>query len=145
MPFLASPATTASPATPLRVLVVEDEPDALASTVELLRLLGHWATGVKSAEVARDRFLDGAFDVLLTDIGLPALSGLDLVQSLPAGKHRIQVIFATGRPPPETPIPGTLWLQKPFSMAQLEAALLHAAQGGGPANPGLETPARDRS
>lgn len=145
MTSLASPALSAQQATRLRVLVVEDEPDALSSTVELLRLLGHWATGVKSAEVARDRFLDGAFDVLLTDIGLPALSGYDLVQSLPAGKHRIQVIFATGQPPPATPVPGTLWLQKPFSVDQLEAVLAHAALGGARLNPDSATPAQGRS
>ena len=110
----------------LRVLVVEDDPQALSTTVELLNLLGHWAAGVKSAEMARDRFIDGAFDVLLTDIGLPALSGYDLVASLPAGKHPIQVIFASGQPAPEKPIPGTVWLQKPFSAEQLEAVLARA-------------------
>lgn len=112
----------------LRVLVVEDDPQALTSTVELLTLLGHWATGVKSAEVAKDRFIDGAFDVLLTDIGLPALSGYDLVASLPSGKHHVQVIFATGHAAPDEPIPGTLWLQKPFTTEQLEAALAQADQ-----------------
>jgi DNA-binding response OmpR family regulator len=106
----------------LRVLVVEDDPDTLSATVELLQLLGHWATGVRSAEIAKDRFLDGAFDVLLTDVGLPALSGMDLVESLRA-RHKVEVIFATGRPPPPEPIPHSFWLQKPFSVEQLESAL----------------------
>ncbi|QNK75019.1 response regulator [Variovorax sp. PAMC28562] len=109
----------------LRVLVVEDDAAALSATVELLQLLGHWATGVKSAEVAKSRFMDGAFDVLLTDIGLPALSGYDLVQSLPSG-HRIQVIFASGQIQPDDPMPGTIWLAKPFTVEQLEAALATA-------------------
>jgi CheY-like chemotaxis protein len=109
-------------AKPLRVLVVEDDPDTLAATVEMLQLLGHWAAGVKSAEIAKDRFLDSAFDVLMTDVGLPALSGIDLAESL-RGPHRLEVIFATGRPPPEVPIADAVWLQKPFTVAQLEAAL----------------------
>ena len=111
----------------LRILVVEDDPDALSGTVDMLQLLGHWATGVRSAETAKDRYLDGAFDVLLTDIGLPGLSGLDLVQSLRA-RHRLVVIFATGRPPPEEPMTGTLWLQKPFTVEQLESALGQAVR-----------------
>ncbi|MGJ7510420.1 response regulator [Variovorax sp. GT1P44] len=115
----------AEPAKGLRVLVVEDDPDALSATVEMLELLGHWAAGVRSAEIAKDRFLDGAFDVLLTDIGLPALSGMDLVESLRA-RHKLEVIFATGRPPPATPIPDSSWLQKPFSVEQLESALSRA-------------------
>ncbi|MDM0077425.1 response regulator [Variovorax sp. J2P1-59] len=109
----------------LRILVVEDDPDALAATVEMLQLLGHWAAGVRSAETAKDRYLDGAFDVLLTDIGLPALSGMDLVESLRA-RHKLEVIFATGRPPPPRPIEGTFWLQKPFTVEQLETALAQA-------------------
>jgi DNA-binding response OmpR family regulator len=106
----------------LRVLVVEDDPAVLASTVEMIQVLGHWATGVSSAEVARDRFIDGAFDVLMTDIGLPALSGIDLVEILQA-QRKLRVIFATGRSRPSEPMPGTIWLQKPFGFDELNAAL----------------------
>ncbi|RYF34311.1 MAG: response regulator [Comamonadaceae bacterium] len=127
MSGIAQPPAVPAETTPLRVLVVEDDPAALSATVELLQLLGHWATGVKSAEVAKDRFIDGAFDVLLTDIGLPALSGYDLVASLPEGKHRTHVIFATGHARPVEPMPNTFWLQKPFSAEQLEAVLAEAA------------------
>lgn len=113
----------------LRVLVVEDDPDTLAATLEMLQLLGHWATGVRSAESAKDRFHEKAFDVLMTDVGLPALSGLDLAEILRScyPTDRLGVIFATGLPPPATPMPGTLWLQKPFSAEQLEAALARSA------------------
>lgn len=140
------PTDTASPpqAPALRVLVVEDEPDALAATVELLQLLGHWATGVKSAEVAKDRFLAGAFDILLTDIGLPALSGYDLVDSLHE-RHAVPVVFVTGRPQPSEPMPGTFWLQKPFGVEQLEQVLAQAAagisRGSAKTAPGTTTPA----
>jgi len=106
----------------LRVLVVEDDAATLATTLDMLQLLGHWATGVRSAEVARTRFLDGAFDVVMADIGLPALSGLDLVEDLLA-RHPVRVVFATGRPPPPRQIPGTVWLQKPFGLDALASAL----------------------
>jgi DNA-binding response OmpR family regulator len=115
---------TNSPAPRLRVLVVEDDPDTLAATVEMLHLLGHWAAGVRSAETAKDRFLEGAFDVLMTDVGLPALSGLDLAEML---GDRLAVIFATGREAPGTPIAGAVWLRKPYAVAQLEAALAQAS------------------
>ncbi|RYY91536.1 MAG: response regulator, partial [Comamonadaceae bacterium] len=84
--------------------------------------------GVKSAEVAKDRFLAGAFDILLTDIGLPALSGYDLVASLHE-RHAVPVVFVTGRPRPEHPMPGTQWLQKPFSVDELAQVLAQAAAG----------------
>lgn len=114
---------------PLRILVVEDDPAALAATVDMLEALGHWTAGVKSAEVARDRFIDGAFDVLMTDVGLPALSGLDLVEILQAD-DRLKVIFATGRPRPESPPHGSVWLQKPFGMDEL-MAVLHGIRRAG--------------
>ena len=125
MPFSAtsSSAPADTPASPgMRILVVEDDPATLSAMVEMLELLGHWVAGVKSAEVARDRFIEGAFDVLLTDVGLPALSGLDLVDILQA-QHKLRVIFATGQPRPAHPIPGTVWLQKPFGVDELQAAL----------------------
>jgi CheY-like chemotaxis protein len=109
----------------LRILVVEDEPDMLAVTLELLQTLGHWATGVKSAEVAVNRFLDGVFDLLMTDINLPALSGLELAQKLQ--RHGFPVVFATGRPPPPQLEPGTFWLQKPYTVEQLDQVLRAAA------------------
>jgi DNA-binding response OmpR family regulator len=112
----------ASGAKKLRVLVVEDDPATLAATVEMLQLLGHWATGVQSAEMAKDRFFENAFDVVMIDIGLPALSGLDLAESL-RERFRVEIIFATGMRKPETPVPAAAWLQKPFSVDQLEAAL----------------------
>lgn len=123
-----SEAASAPPATQrLRVLVVEDDPTALQFMLEALETLGHWATGVRSAEVAQARFFDGAFDVLLTDVGLPALSGLDLARSLLAQYH-LQVVFATGYPPPPEPIAGTVWLQKPFGPDELQAALDRARE-----------------
>ncbi|MDR6535267.1 response regulator [Variovorax soli] len=111
----------------LRILVVEDEPDALAATLRRVQELGHWATGVQSAEGAKSRFLEGAFDVLMTDIGLPALSGRELAQALQQ-RCGFPVIFATGLAPPLQPAPGTFWLRKPYTLAQLDEALRAAAK-----------------
>lgn len=113
----------------LRILVVEDDPDTLTVTVELLQALGHWATGVRSAELALQRFLEGAFDLLIADIGLPGLSGRDLAEKL-QGRCDLPVIFATARPAPD-PMPRRgIWLRKPYSVEQLEDALAQAVQSG---------------
>jgi len=88
----------------------------------MIALLGHWATGVSTAEGARDRFLEGAFDVLLTDVALPALSGFDLADMLRA-RHPVKVIFASGNAPPAKLMGDAVWLQKPFGMDALEKAL----------------------
>jgi len=106
----------------LRVLLVEDDADTLATTLKLLEALGHWATGVKSAEAAISRFFEGAFDVVMVDIGLPALSGHDLAERL-LRDYRVPVIFVTGKEQPETAIPGTAWLRKPYTVEQLTQVL----------------------
>lgn len=123
----------------LRVLVVEDDPEVLDASLEALELLGHWATGVRSAEGALDRFLEGAFDVLIADVGLPALSGLELAGKLQA-RCRLPIIFATARQAPDRPIPDTFWLAKPFGVEQLADALRQVARlHGKPASEALSS------
>ena len=119
----------------LRVLVVEDDPEVLEASLEALELLGHWATGVRSAESALARFLEGAFDVLMADVGLPALSGLELADKLQA-RCTLPIIFATASQAPSRPLPGTVWLNKPFGIDQLAEALRQAShmRGGQPAS-----------
>ncbi len=109
----------------LRVLLVEDDADTLATTLKLLEALGHWATGVTSAEAAISRFFDGAFDVVMVDIGLPALSGHDFAEKL-LSEHNVPVIFVTGQPKPDTAMRGTAWLRKPYTVDQLMDVLDHA-------------------
>lgn len=113
----------------LRILVVEDDPDTLTVTIELLRALGHWATGVRSAELALHRFLEGAFDLLIADVGLPGLSGRDLAEKLEA-RCALPVIFATGQPAPDQMPRHGIWLRKPYSIDQLQEALARATRLG---------------
>ncbi|VTU37166.1 Transcriptional regulatory protein TcrA [Variovorax sp. PBS-H4] len=123
----SEPACSTDACCSLRVLVVEDDPEVLEASLEALELLGHWATGVRSAEGAIDRFLEGAFDVLMADVGLPGLSGLELADKLQS-RCGLPIIFATASKPPERTLPGTLWLCKPFSIEQLGEALRQAAR-----------------
>ena len=105
----------------LRVLLVEDDTAARETAVEMLDLLGHWTAGVSSAEAARDRYLDGAFDVLMCDVGLPGLSGLDLVQSLHA--PGVALLMVSGGTRPARLPAGCEWLAKPFGLDDLDVAL----------------------
>jgi len=117
---------TNAPPNKLRVLLVEDDADTLATTLKILEALGHWATGVKSAEAAISRFFEGAFDVVMVDIGLPALSGLDLAERL-LRDHHVPVIFVTGQAQPVKTLEGTTWLRKPYTVEQLTEALEQVA------------------
>jgi len=112
------------------VLVVEDDAEALAAMLDVLEELGYTAAGVQSAEGALNRFCEGVFDVLIVDVGLPALSGIQLAESLRT-RQDLPVIFATGHEPPAATPRRSVWLQKPFSVAELGAALGQALPGAG--------------
>ncbi len=67
---------------PLRILLVEDHPDTRKATARLLRMLGHdvaTADGVAAGlEAAQSR----PFDLIISDLGLPDGSGLDLMREI---------------------------------------------------------------
>ncbi len=70
------------PARPARVLLVDDHPDTLRSMERLLRRRGYLvitATDVASALAEAER---QPFDVLVSDIGLPDGTGIDLIRRL---------------------------------------------------------------
>jgi nitrogen fixation/metabolism regulation signal transduction histidine kinase/CheY-like chemotaxis protein len=103
------------------VLVVDDD-EVMAETVAwMLHSLGHRATAVHSAEDALARLDHTAFDVVLSDQRLPGMNGeamLALIQSQwPDMASR--TILTSGLL--HRPRPGQVYLQKPFSSAQLKA------------------------
>ena len=92
---VASPAVRASTLKSLRVLLVEDDADAREVLSQILADAGATVSAVESAEEAIDRLGAGAFDVLVSDIGLPGLSGADLVKWVREHGHRLPAVAVT--------------------------------------------------
>ena len=63
---------------------------------ELISLIGHEVEAFASAEDALERMQDAAFDVLLTDIGLPGMSGIELAPTVFAATPTTRIILASG-------------------------------------------------
>jgi PAS domain S-box-containing protein len=83
---------------PLRVLVVDDNEDSAASLATLLRLGGHETRVARDGREAVDTAEQFRPDVVLLDIGLPKLSGLDacrLIREKPWGRD-VAVVALTG-------------------------------------------------
>ena len=71
------------PATrPLNVLLVEDHESTLEAMSRLLRRLGHRVTGVTTAAAATAAARRDGFDLIISDLGLPDGSGLDVMRQL---------------------------------------------------------------
>ncbi|WP_180732604.1 PAS domain S-box protein [Paraburkholderia sp. PGU19] len=110
----------------LHILVVEDDRDARDALCELLGLLGHTWDAVANAEEALKRLQLHPVDVLLTDLTLPGMSGIDLARAAIAMHAAQHVVFSSGQAAPlqDESLPFT-WtaLRKPYSFDQLKAAL----------------------
>ncbi|CAN5807572.1 hypothetical protein BH20VER1_BH20VER1_09530 [soil metagenome] len=71
---------------PLRILLVEDHEDTNRSLTQLLRRRGYAVQPTHTIQGALDIAQQGEFDVLVSDIGLPDGTGVELIQQLTA--HR---------------------------------------------------------
>lgn len=118
----AVPKETAS-APPRRILVVEDNADALDMLCELLRMLGQDVQGASSGEEAIRLLASQEFHVLLTDVGLPGMSGIDLAIQAKHSQPALTVIFASGYGAIDELDFETASLPKPYDLADLQRVL----------------------
>ena len=65
-----------------RVLVVDDNKDMVATTVELLRAMGHEVRGCHDAVAAINCVDDFAPDVVVMDLAMPGISGWNAAQMI---------------------------------------------------------------
>ncbi len=78
------------------ILVVDDEPLIRESLYEIFRIDGYNAHMAPSAEEALDLMGKQAFDVVITDMKLPRMSGLDLLDRVKERSPDTEVILVTG-------------------------------------------------
>ena len=90
--------TTSSPATarPLRILLVEDHGDTARIMSRLLSAQGHDVQSAADVATATKLAHEQSFDLLLSDLGLPDGSGLDLMRALRAKGNTLPGIALSG-------------------------------------------------
>jgi len=79
----------------LRILLVEDHPDTRYVLSRLLAGLGFEVTAAGSVKEAVEAAAGQAFDLLLSDIGLPDGSGMDVMRQI-ANRHKVKGIALSG-------------------------------------------------
>jgi DNA-binding response OmpR family regulator len=79
-----------------RVLLVEDEEMIRETLGEMLALYRHRVTLATSGPDALRQFRAGAFDIVMTDLGMPGMSGLDLAREIRRRDARVGIVLATG-------------------------------------------------
>lgn len=80
------------------ILVVDDEPQVGQMTCDSLELLGYRTSLFQNGGEALDRFAQDPqrFDLVLTDMTMPKLTGLDLLKKLRRLRENIPIILCTG-------------------------------------------------
>jgi two-component system, cell cycle response regulator CpdR len=87
---------TAAKPSAIRILYVEDNDIVREITTELLMENHPHVVAARTAEEALQEFKGGAFDLVITDISLPAMSGLDLTKNILDLKPDMPIIVASG-------------------------------------------------
>ena len=116
------------PARQLRVLLVEDDALIRLSTADMLTELGHLVTEAENGTQALDLLDKGVFDVMVTDLVLPGMSGEEAAAQAVKQQPGLRVIFATGygqlsSAARQNGLQGAVVLQKPYDQHNMEAAL----------------------
>ncbi|ACL57717.1 response regulator [Methylobacterium nodulans] len=121
----------------MRVLVVEDDAALARGLVAALRLAGlavdHEADGAEAARLA----LSEPYSLIVLDVGLPGLSGFEVLRRIRAAKSAVPVMILTARDAVTDRVRGLDlgaddYLLKPFAPAEFEArvrALIRRGQG----------------
>ena len=116
----------------LRVLFVDDEEELVATVVERLGLRGIAATGATSGQEALDRVAEQPFDVVVLDVRMPGLGGLDVIGRVKHSHPDLAVILLSGHGAKEDVEVGLRlgafdYLQKPVDLEDLIEILKSAA------------------
>jgi len=80
----------------IRVLIVDDEVELVNALEERLMLRGFDAEGVTSGREALDLLETRVFDVVLLDVKMPGLGGLEVVRTIKARWPSLPILLLTG-------------------------------------------------
>ena len=80
----------------LRILIIDDEEEILIALAQLLRLEGYNVQTVSSPITALEMIRETKYHIILSDIVMPEMNGLELLTQIKAYDPLAQVIMMTG-------------------------------------------------
>ncbi|NOY92757.1 MAG: sigma-54-dependent Fis family transcriptional regulator [Deltaproteobacteria bacterium] len=117
----------------LRILVVDDERISRHTTVRQLEDAGYRAQAASDGREGLEMLDAQAFDVILTDLRMPGMSGIELLTNIKERAPEVEVILMTAYATVETAVAAMQggavdFLSKPFAFAELELRLRRIAE-----------------
>jgi nitrogen regulation protein NR(I) len=116
---------------PAEILLVEDDSAIVLTLRRVLADEGYVVTVETNGTTGLERARQHEFDVVITDLKLPGMNGLELVRTLHAARPRLPILMITAHGTTETVIEAMQsgaydYLVKPFEMPELLALLARA-------------------
>jgi serine/threonine protein kinase/CheY-like chemotaxis protein len=115
------------------VLLVDDEDLVRRALAHRLQRIGHTVLEAETGQGALELLGSNAIDVVLTDITMPDMGGVELLQLVRERKPDVPVLLMTGAPDIDTAVKAVQYgafeyLMKPFDMERLSASVARAIQ-----------------
>ena len=117
----------------VKILVVDDEEIMLKLACDALRSQGHQVSGASGAFEALDKLKQEKFDFILTDIKMPEMNGLELIEAAHQVNPSMGAIFMTGYASLDTAKKAIRegaydYILKPFDLQEIRSAVSRAVQ-----------------
>jgi DNA-binding NtrC family response regulator len=121
----------------LRVLLIDDEEELVATMQERLELRGITAEAVTTGHQGLERIQQSPFDVVVVDLKMPGLGGIEVVEVIRKVQPQVKVLLITGHGSghgelDELANRGYKILLKPFRIERLLAMICEVAGEGRP-------------
>ncbi|MFQ6115678.1 MAG: sigma-54-dependent transcriptional regulator [bacterium] len=116
-----------------KILVVDDKKSELEAMVEALQKMGYRVFPASGGQEALNLFEDVNPDVIITDIKMPDIDGMELLKTVTGANPYTQVILITGYPKAEDTVKAAdigafFYLPKPISIAILRETVKRALE-----------------
>jgi DNA-binding response OmpR family regulator len=120
----------------LSVLVIDDDPDILEYLQDFLGAEGFEVTTLADPTIAIERVRDEVYHLVILDLMMPKLSGLDVLAQIRAVDDDIAIIILTGQPSLDTATASiqhdvSAYIHKPFTPAEFREVIARIAKKKG--------------
>ena len=110
---------------PIRILVVDDEPAVCNLLVSFLESLSYQVETAPDGLAGLDKYARGHFDLVITDLSMPNMDGIELVKQIRAIDDEAVVLMITGYPTigsvvEAVKLGATDYITKPFTLDEIK-------------------------
>jgi CheY-like chemotaxis protein len=116
-----------------RILVVDDDDDVRTAAAAIIEELGYSVVAVDRAPDALDLIREQSFDLVITDVMMPVMNGVELAREVKRLRPEVPLLFATGYADVEEfgdDLDSSMLVRKPFRMTELASHIADALRLG---------------